>query len=74
MSIRKRHTWQHSDTNGRNKLSISGESKLSNSGTFVRLNVLDYKRAKQSDQERELVETASSYDKLRIESSWEFNE
>ena len=32
----------------------------SNSGTFVRLNVLDYKSAEQSDQEREVVETASS--------------
>ena len=31
-----------------------------NSRTFVRLNVLDYKRAEQSEQGREVVETALS--------------
>ena len=31
----------------------SGESEPSISGRFVRLNVLDYKRAKQSDHTRE---------------------
>ena len=29
-------------------------------GTYVRLNVLDYKRAEQSDHEREVVEAALS--------------
>ena len=40
--------------------SRSRESEHSNSGMFIRLNVVDYKRAEQSDQGREVVEIASS--------------
>ena len=36
------------------------EREPSTSGTFIKLNVLDYKRAEQSHQGREVVETASS--------------
>ena len=38
--------------------SRSREREPSISGTSVRLNVLDYKRAEQSDQKRDVVETA----------------
>ena len=41
-------------------LSISRQREPSNSGTFVRLHVLDYKRAEQSHQDREVIETALS--------------
>ena len=41
-------------------ISRSRERDPSNSGTLVRLNVLDNKRAEQSDHEREAVETALS--------------
>ena len=41
-------------------ISRSRERKHFNSGTFVRLNVLDYKRAEQSDPEREMFEIALS--------------
>ena len=40
--------------------SRSQERKPSNSRTSVRLNVLDHKRAEQSDQEGEVVEITSS--------------
>ena len=40
--------------------SSSRQREPFNSGTFIRLNVLDYKRAKQNDQERQVVETALS--------------
>ena len=36
------------------------EHEPSNSGTFVTLNMLDYKRVEQSDHGREVVETAFS--------------
>ena len=41
-------------------LSRSREREPSISGTFVKLNLLDYKSAEQSDHEREVVETALS--------------
>ena len=40
--------------------SRSREHEPSNSATFVRLNVFDYKRAKQGDQRRKVVETSLS--------------
>ena len=39
---------------------ISREREPSNSGMFVRPNVLDYKMAEQSDHGREVVEITSS--------------
>ena len=54
--------------------SRSRKREPSSSGTFDRLNVLDYKRAEQSGRVREVVETASSKDKLRVRSSEESNE
>ena len=38
----------------------SRERAHSISGTFVRLNVLDYKRAEQSDHKREVIEATLS--------------
>ena len=49
--------------------SRSRERVPSNSKAFVRLNVLDYKRAEQSDHRRKLIETALSSDKLRVRNS-----
>ena len=40
--------------------SRSRERKPFNSGTFVRLKVLDYKRPEQSDHKGEVIETALS--------------
>ena len=50
ISIKKRHAWQHAYTNGCKDFSGSREREQSISGTFVRLNALDYKRAEQSDR------------------------
>ena len=52
----------------------SRECEPSILGTFVRLNVLDYKRTEQSDHRGEVFETALSYDKLRVHSLGESNE
>ena len=41
-------------------ISKSRAREPSISGTFIRLNLLDYKKAEQSDHEREVIETALS--------------
>ena len=46
--------------------SRSLEREPFNSGMFVRLNVLDYKRVEQSDHEREVVEAVLRQDKLGV--------
>ena len=46
--------------------SRSRQCEPSNSGTFVKLNGLDYKRPKQTDHEEVVVDTALSQDKLRV--------
>ena len=53
------HDNMHTQTVAKD-FSKSREREPSISGTFVRLNVLDYKRAEQSDQRGEVVETALS--------------
>ena len=60
ISMKKRHAWQHVVQTVATDFSRSREREPSNSGTFVRLNMLAYKRAEQTDHEREVVETASS--------------
>ena len=46
--------------------SRSRESEPSILGTFVRLNVLDCKKAEQSDHRGEVIDTALSRDKLHV--------
>ena len=58
--MKKRHAWQYVIQTVAKDLSKSRERELSISGTFVRLNVLDYKSAKQSDQRTVVVGTESS--------------
>ena len=59
------HDNMHVQTVAKN-FSRSREREPSISGTFVRLNMLNYKRAAQSDQGREVIETELSKDKLRV--------
>ena len=53
-------------TNGRKDFSRSRERELCISGTFIRLDELDYKMAEQSDRHAGVFETALSVDKLRV--------
>ena len=46
--MRERYVWQHAVAKD---FSRSRERETSISGTFVRLNVVDYKRAEQSDHQ-----------------------
>ena len=55
--------WQQDIQTVAKDFSRSREREPSISGTFGRLNVLDYKRANQSDQRAEGIETALSVDK-----------
>ena len=52
--------------NGRKDLSRSREQEPSISGTFIRPNDLDYKKAEQSNREAEVFKKALSADKLRV--------
>ena len=74
MSISERHSWQQHIQTVAKDFSRGREQEPYISETFIRLNVLDYKRTEQSDRNTEVVVTASSKDKLRVRSSWETNE
>ena len=55
--MKEKDAWQHAYTNAKN-FPRSQECQPSISETFVRLNVLYYKRDKKSDHKREVIETA----------------
>ena len=59
ISMKITQIWQHVIQTVAKDFYRSREHEPSISGTFVRLNVCDYKRAEQSDHDSEVVEPAS---------------
>ena len=58
--MREIYAWQHAYTNGAKDFSKSREREPTISETFVRLNILKYKRAEQSDQQGDVIKLALS--------------